>query len=429
MIGRELGTHAANTADPSAAYLAHSQTKRARTAGAQRASIRQSARARRVRTCELGSAYEVQPRALQRRAEPLRWVEMEVEIDALRRHLLDVEYPCSRHHLVLEVGGWPSMHRDTQNAISSEHTAQLGQRCDGKMRPATAEMYRRLFARYIREPLGGMLAQELRASHLDRLYGDMLADGRRQARSRRGAGLMPGTVATTHAMLSGMFNRAMKRGDVPSNPCKRAFPPTAQAAETPVWSLEQTQKFFAHEAVRADPLYPMLRLMAVTGLRRGEACGLMIDDVDLDGRVIHIRHNAVPVDGKVVIGPPKTRRSVRRVTVGTDSVQLLRDHLSALREHRSGMGAGWRDHGLVFPGVDGASPEPYDRVVEVQGAHARRGPPGGHVALAQTRPWEPLLGAGDADPHRRPTAGARPGRLAEGLRPRRGRLPGRGSRA
>jgi integrase len=226
------------------------------------------------------------------------------------------------------------------------------------MKPTTAYTYRRLFGRHVKPRLGAMRAQELRSGDLDLLYGDMLAGRRHHARSRRGLGLKPGTVAAVHAMLSGVFSRAVKRGDLSSNPCRRASPPTAQAPETPVLSREQTRELFAHEVVRADPLYPMLRLMAATGLRRGEACGLMRDDVDLAGGTIVVRHNAVPVGDEVMIGSPKTRRSRRRITIGADSVELLRDHLAAQREHRLVMGAGWRELGLVFPGLDGRPQNP-----------------------------------------------------------------------
>jgi hypothetical protein len=70
------------------------------------------------------------------------------------------------------------------------------------------------------------------------------------------------------------------------------------------------------------------------------------DDCDLDAGVIFVRHNAVPVVNEIVIGSPKTRRSRRRVTIGADSVELLRGHLAAQREHRLAMGTGWRDLGL-----------------------------------------------------------------------------------
>jgi integrase len=63
-----------------------------------------------------------------------------------------------------------------------------------------------------------------------------------------------------------------------------------------------------HDAVRADPDAPLWRLLAATGLRRGEALGLKWEDVDLDAGALRVRHNAVMVGSEVVIGEPKLRR-------------------------------------------------------------------------------------------------------------------------
>src|SRR5262249_1899286 len=45
-----------------------------------------------------------------------------------------------------------------------------------------------------------------------------------------------------------------------------------------VWTAEQTAQFLA--AIRDEPLYPCYHLMAVSGLRRGEAAGLRWCDID-----------------------------------------------------------------------------------------------------------------------------------------------------
>jgi integrase len=102
----------------------------------------------------------------------------------------------------------------------------------------------------------------------------------------------------------------------------------------------------------------LLWTYATTGARRGEALGLHWDDVDLEAGLIDVRHNLAMVGNEYVIGPPKTKRSRRRVKIGADTVQVLRDHLARQREHRVAMGAGWQDHGLVFPAVDGRPRNP-----------------------------------------------------------------------
>jgi integrase len=159
-------------------------------------------------------------------------------------------------------------------------------------------------------------------------------------------------------MLSGVFRRAMKRGDLASNPCQRATPPASVTNETPTWEISETQAFFASDVVRADPDFALWWTLGATGLRRGEALALTQDDVDLDAAIIHVRRNVVLVGKKIVIGEPKTRRSRRRVKIGADTIQVLSDHLTRQRKHRLSMGAGWSDEGFVFPAVDGRPQNP-----------------------------------------------------------------------
>ncbi len=45
----------------------------------------------------------------------------------------------------------------------------------------------------------------------------------------------------------------------------------------PVWTLTEARRFLDH--VGGDRLYPLWRLLLVTGLRRGELCGLRWRDL------------------------------------------------------------------------------------------------------------------------------------------------------
>ena len=61
---------------------------------------------------------------------------------------------------------------------------------------------------------------------------------------------------------------------------------------------------------RDHRLYAAYHLIALRGLRRGEAAGLRWCDVDLDGKVAVISQQLQQYGGRLVVCPPKTPHSV-----------------------------------------------------------------------------------------------------------------------
>lgn len=65
--------------------------------------------------------------------------------------------------------------------------------------------------------------------------------------------------------------------------------------------------------------------LTLRGLRRGEVCGLRWDDVDLKQSMLRIRQTRTEVDGRVVIGEPKTSRSRRALPMDPTLTAALHD--------------------------------------------------------------------------------------------------------
>lgn len=70
--------------------------------------------------------------------------------------------------------------------------------------------------------------------------------------------------------------------------------------------------------------------LLVGGLRIGEVCALQIRDIDLDHRLLHVRHSVCrgPDDtGPCRLGPTKTLSSMRTVPIPAGLIQTISDHI------------------------------------------------------------------------------------------------------
>ncbi len=98
--------------------------------------------------------------------------------------------------------------------------------------------------------------------------------------------------------------------------------------------------------------YPLIRLLAVTGMRWSEATALKWSDIDLDAGHLEIKRKHV----RGIIGPPKTRKSRRRLPIEPGTTEVLKAHRADLmRRQAPGLADGWvfpsEVGGLIFNGV------------------------------------------------------------------------------
>ncbi len=111
-------------------------------------------------------------------------------------------------------------------------------------------------------------------------------------------------------------------------------------------------------AYTTDRLGAAYHLIASTGLRRGELCGLRWSDVDLDGGTIIVAQQPVAVGREIVVGPPKTRGGARTVALDKHTVSVPRSHKAAQAAERLAWGGAYSDSGLVFAKEDGTPLRP-----------------------------------------------------------------------
>jgi len=112
------------------------------------------------------------------------------------------------------------------------------------------------------------------------------------------------TVKRAHGILSGILESAALDRRIPANPAKGIKLPRGGRRERAYLTHEQVEALAAACGTHA----PLIRFLAYTGLRWGEATGLHVSDVDFIRARVSVTRNAVNVAGKIIVGTPKTHR-------------------------------------------------------------------------------------------------------------------------
>jgi integrase len=124
------------------------------------------------------------------------------------------------------------------------------------------------------------------------------------------------------------------------------------------WSTEQARAFIA--ATADHEFGPLWALLLGTGLRRGEAVGLLWTNVDLDAGLLHVRRSVTLVRGAPIVDEygGKTDAAYRTIVLGPDLGAILREHRKEQNEDRLAAGPAWQDTGAVFAEEDGREINP-----------------------------------------------------------------------
>jgi integrase len=145
----------------------------------------------------------------------------------------------------------------------------------------------------------------------------------------------PKTAARVVQLLGGVFTWAERRGYVEGVNPARGVEKCRIMPRDRVLSAVELARLGAvlreREKYRADPAATVIRLIALTGLRLGEACGLRREEIDLDASVLRLVET-------------KTGKSVR--VLGKAAAQLIEKTIA-----RSSGGLE-----LVFPNRHGSAP-------------------------------------------------------------------------
>lgn len=243
----------------------------------------------------------------------------------------------------------------------------------GSLEPSTWASYDRALRLRVIPKLGGLKLRDVSPSHLNRLYAELLADGRNDGQE---GGLSPRSVRYTHVIFGRAMRDAVKWQRLKVSPVTAAEPPRAKDARPPemkTWTSDEVRQFLAAE--KATRYWIGWCLLATTGMRRGEALGVRWADIDLDAQParLAIRQTLTVDQGELrLVNRTKTGRA-RVIHLDAGTVAALRSARKAQLEERILFGAGYADNDLVLARPDGRPYHPERFSQEFKRRVARHG--------------------------------------------------------
>ncbi len=220
--------------------------------------------------------------------------------------------------------------------------------------PKTRRDYQSTWERYIKPSIGNTRIASLSTYEVER-----------HLRALKAQGLGYDTVRHVRNMLNRACRLARKwSGGV--------LPNAVADSELPSWSIDERGEVRApdrEEVVRLlraaaqghvdARIAVFVRLLAATGMRRGEACALRWSDVDDEYRAVRIDESIVVAVGGAEVKGPKTRASIRRTAIDAATAMELR-RLRSVQEHLARVSdEALEQTGFVFSFVPGGATPPH----------------------------------------------------------------------
>lgn len=180
----------------------------------------------------------------------------------------------------------------------------------------TIDGYRSIARAISSDPIGSRPAKRVGVKTVDDFYNRLL-----------GRGLAPATIQRYHTLLGAAFKQGISWGWISQNTPRLATPPAVNRMPRTIPTAEVVNAILNQAETSRNPEnFIAFRLLALTGARRGEVCGLRWSQVDLVKRRFTIREAVAQLaDGSLESKDPKSHQ-MREVAIDEATTELLAEH-------------------------------------------------------------------------------------------------------
>ena len=198
----------------------------------------------------------------------------------------------------------------------------LDEHKSGIIRPSTFASYKRYSDSYIKPRLGHRKLTQITSREIQEMYNSLKHEGRINSNEEMGTELANSTVRSIHMLLHEALDGAVREGLIPRNPTDGTTIPRLVKTEKTVLLESQIEKFM--KTIENDEVWHDLFFMELmTGLRRGEICGLKWNDIDEKNRILHVRKTIRYAKKQLIVGETKTNEGNRKIVLPASVMDML----------------------------------------------------------------------------------------------------------
>ena len=220
--------------------------------------------------------------------------------------------------------------------------------------PTTYPFYEMIINTELIPKFGHMKLQEIKTYHVQEFINYLATEKPRGdgASGRIGATTVRRYTTVFRSMLSLAYQLEYTENDVGAS--RRIVFPKDDPTEIEVYSQDEVNEIL--QALKDEPtnIRALVEIAIFTGMRRGEIVGLKWSDIDFENQKVFVRRSIYkPKNGKAQEKLPKTKGSIRTISIPECLCKTLLEYRMHQDRHISFMGDAWKNLDYVFTEEDG----------------------------------------------------------------------------